>query len=74
MTYAEQLRAEGEAQKQVEIVDGFLRVGVTWDVIEAATGLTKASFQELKGQVAKPDPQSTHRSSIDTTNYREAAP
>ena len=51
-----------------------LRVGVTWDVIQAATGLTEASFQKLKGQVAKPDPQSTHRSSSDTTNYREAAP
>ena len=60
MTYAQQLlaegeakgRAEGEARKQVEMVEGFLRVGVTWDVIEAATGLTEAGFQELKAQLA----------------------
>ena len=69
MTCAQQLlaegeakgRAEGEARKQVEMVEGFLRVGVTWDVIEAATGLTEAAtglteagFQELKAQLADP--------------------
>ena len=43
MTYAEEVRAE----VQVEMVEGLLRVGVTWDVIEAATGLTEAKFQEL---------------------------
>ena len=63
MSYAEQLLAEGraegeargEARKQVEIVEGLLRVGVTWDVIAAATELTEAGFQELKARVAKPD-------------------
>ena len=55
MSYAQQLLAEGEARKQVEIVEGLLRVGVTWDVIEAATGLTETGFQELKTQVTKPD-------------------
>ena len=58
MTYAQQLLAEGEAkgraegrmEKQIEIVEGLLRVGVTWDVIEEATGLTEAGFQELKAQ------------------------
>ena len=62
MTYAQQLlaegeakgRTEGEARKQVEMVEGLLRVGVTWDVIEAATGLTEAGFQELKAQLADP--------------------
>ena len=60
MTYAQQLlaegeakgRAEGEARKQVEMVEGFLRVGVTWEVIEAATGLTETSFQALKTQLS----------------------
>ena len=60
MTYAQQLlaegeakgRAEGEARKQVEMVEGFLRVGVTWEVIEAATGLTEAGFQALKAQLS----------------------
>ena len=63
MTYAQQLlaegeakgRAEGEARKQVEMVEGFLRVGVTWEVIEAATGLTEASFQALKAQLSESD-------------------
>ena len=67
MSYAQQLldegraegraegEARGEARKQVEIVEGLLRVGVTWDVIEAATELTEAGFQELKARVAKPD-------------------
>ena len=43
-------RAEGEARKQVEIVEGLLRVGVAWDVIEAATGLSETGFQELRAQ------------------------
>ena len=51
MTYAEEVRAE----VQVEIVKGLLRVGVTWDVIASATGLTEANFQELKAQLAESD-------------------
>lgn len=54
MTYAQQLLAEGEAkgrmENQIEMVEGLLRVGVTWDVIKAATGLTENSFQKLKAQ------------------------
>ena len=56
MTYAQEMlekdRAEGEQHARVEIVEGFLRVGVTWDVIEAATGLTEAGFQALKAQLS----------------------
>ena len=60
MTYAQELlekgRAEGQAkgrmENQVEVVEGLLRVGVTWDVIEAATGLTETGFQALKAQLA----------------------
>ncbi len=56
MTYAQQLleegrqegRAEGEQHGKVEAVEGFLRVGVTWDVIQAATGLDESQFQALK--------------------------
>ena len=59
MTYAQEMlekgRAEGEARKQVEIVEGLLRVGVAWDVIEAATGLTEAGFQDLKAQLSGSD-------------------
>ena len=63
MTYAEQLlaegRAEGEAKGEqrakVQIVEGLLQVGVTWEVIEAATGLTEAGFEALKTQLAGSD-------------------
>ncbi len=59
MTYAEELLAEGEArgrmENQMETVEGLLRVGVTWEVIEAATGLTEASFQALKTQLRGSD-------------------
>ena len=51
MTYAEEVRAE----VQVEMVEGLLRVGVTWEVIEAATGLTETSFQALKAQLSGSD-------------------
>ena len=39
---------EGEQRGKVEVVAGLLRVGVSWDVIVAATGLTDAGFQKLK--------------------------
>ena len=52
MTYAEELLAPGRAEAQVEVVEGFLRVGAAWDVIEAATGLTETRFQELKDQLS----------------------
>ena len=59
MTYAEQLLAKGEArgrtEAQVEVVEGFLRVGVTWEVIEAATGLNETGFEALKAQLAGSD-------------------
>ena len=66
MTYAQELLAEGEAKGRaeglkegeqrgeqrgkIEVVEGLLRVGVTWEVIEAATGLNEAGFQTLKAQ------------------------
>ena len=52
VTYAEQLLAEGERRGKVEVVEGLLRVGVSWEVIEAATGLNEARFQALKNQLA----------------------
>ena len=56
MTYAQQLleegRAEGEQHGKVEAAEGFLRVGVTWDVIQAATGLDESQFQALKERLS----------------------
>lgn len=53
MTYAEEVRTG----VHVEMVEGLLRVGVTWDVVEAATGRTEAKFQELKAQLSGSDSQ-----------------
>ena len=55
MTYAEELLARGRMENQVEVVEGLLRVGVTWEVIEAATGLTETNFQALKAQLSGSD-------------------
>ena len=49
--FAHELLAEGRVEGQVEVVEGLLRVGVTWDVIEAATGLNEARFRALKDQL-----------------------
>ena len=63
MTYAEELleegrsegRAEGRMQRDLEVVQGCLQAGITWDVITAATGLTEASFEELKARLPGSD-------------------
>jgi hypothetical protein len=59
MTYAQELleegRAEGERRGEqrgkVEVIEGLLRVGVDWQVIEAGTGINEAQFQLLKQQL-----------------------
>lgn len=63
MSYAQQLlkegrevgREEGARQGKIEAVEGFLRVGVSWDVIESATGLNEARFHALKEQLSASD-------------------
>ena len=67
MTYAEELlaegRAEGEArgeakgraETQMEVVEGLLKAGVTWEIIEAATGLSEVNFRTLKAQLTRSD-------------------
>ncbi len=60
MSYAQQLLAEGEAKGRVEgerlgqlkTVEGFLRAGVSWDVIEEATGLNESGFKALKERLS----------------------
>ena len=67
MSYAQQLleegraegeqrgREEGEQRGKLKAVEGMLRAGVTWDVIEAATGLNESGFQALKEQLSAPE-------------------
>ena len=68
MSYAQQLleegRAEGKAEGKeegreeglqrgkVEAVEGFLRIGVGWDVITSATGIDETRFRALKERLA----------------------
>ena len=52
MTYAQELLEEGRMRNQVDVIEGLLREGVEWDVIERATGINEAQFQVLKQQVA----------------------
>jgi len=63
MSYAQQLLAEGEAKGraegerlgQLKTVEGFLRAGVGWDVIEEATGLNESGFMALKERLSAAD-------------------
>lgn len=63
MSYAQQLlaegeakgRAEGERRGQLKTVEGFLRAGVGWDVIEEATGLNESGFNALKERLSAAD-------------------
>ena len=48
ISYAQQLLEEGEKLGQVKTIERMLRIGMTWDVIEAATGLNESAFQTLK--------------------------
>ena len=60
MSYARQLlelgRAEGVmeglVQGKVKAVEGLLKAGVTWDVIEAAMGLDETGFRALKQRLS----------------------
>ena len=38
----------GEQRARVEMVEGLLRAGVGWDVIESATGVNEARFRQIK--------------------------
>ena len=51
----EEGREEGEQRGKLKAVEGMLRIGVTWDVIEEATGLNESGFQALKEQLSAPD-------------------
>ena len=41
-------RQEGELKGRLETIDGFLRAGVGWPVIQSATGIDKHAYRTLK--------------------------
>ena len=43
-------RLEGQREGRLETIDGFLRTGVDWSLIERATGIGEQEYQKLKSQ------------------------
>ena len=43
-------RREGQREGRLETIDGFLRTGVDWSVIERATGIGEQEYRKLKRQ------------------------
>ena len=41
---------EGQREGRLEMIDGFLRTGVDWSLIERATGIGEQEYQKLKSQ------------------------
>ena len=50
MTSGERLRQEGRREGRLETIDGFLRTGIDWSVIERATGISEQEYRKLKSQ------------------------
>ena len=48
----EEGREEGLQRGKVEAVEGFLRIGVSWDVITSAAGIDEPRFRALKEHLA----------------------
>ena len=44
---AEQRHSEGRSEGRLETIDGFLRTGVGWSVIERATGIDETQYRKL---------------------------
>jgi hypothetical protein len=51
LTYAEELKQEGEIKGKIETIDNLLAVGADWTLITKATGITPGQFQTLKQQL-----------------------
>ena len=43
-------RSEGQREGRLETIDGFLRAGVGWSMIERATGIDEQEYRKLKRQ------------------------
>ena len=43
-------RLEGRSEGRLETIDGFLRTGVDWSLIERATGIGEQEYQKLKSR------------------------
>ena len=43
-------RLEGQREGRLETIDGLLRTGVDWSVIERATGIDEQEYRQLKSR------------------------
>ena len=43
-------RLEGQREGRLETIDGFLRAGVDWSMIERATGIGEQEYRQLRSQ------------------------
>ena len=48
ITAAQEWFNEGVVKGQIEIIENFLKAGVTWDIVYKATDFDENSFHELK--------------------------
>ena len=46
----EEGRSEGRREGRLETIDGFLRTGVDWSVIERATGIGEQEYRQLRSR------------------------
>ena len=47
LAVVEQRHREGRSEGRLETIDGFLRTGVGWSVIERATGIDETQYRKL---------------------------
>ncbi len=53
MTCGEMLRREGRREGRLETIEGLLREGVGWPVIQSATGIDEQTYRGMKGESAQ---------------------
>ena len=46
----EEGRLEGRREGRLETIDGFLRTGVDWSLIERATGIGEQEYRQLRSR------------------------
>ena len=61
MTCGEMLRREGELRGRLVTIDGFLRAGVGWPVIQSATGIDEQTYRTLKRDASHGSDQAAPR-------------
>ncbi len=73
ITAAQEWFNEGVVMGQIEVIEKFLKVGVTWDIIYKATDFDENNFRELKKklqQQIKPIRNSDQGIAMDGLNAR----